>query len=497
MRRLTLVVLVLVIAGGGYVAYDSFAGGAEIERPSYGWVDYGDWGEVSEERTEIVTTLWVDNPNPAGVAIGDALTISYDARLNGVRLAEGEKRGFDIANGNNTVQVSTYLLNDRIAPWWVAFIRNNETITYRADSEVELAAGVNYVHELPQQNGTLLDDRTPIITSVNRALDGADGEYTQSVSTDDLTESERAALAESGVLNRDEVTVGYAVTDATARWGEVTEARTNLIVELTVRNAGDVPEPTLPESVAAEIALNDVRLLDATGDAFTVRDRGGDRTLAPGETQTIVYVVTMDNERVDEWFTSFARRGERSSVDVRFQFRFGVESPETIFRVPADGGVRYTCAFQTGILVDEQETSTTCGSDGTLHVGPASVDRETVTPTATATATTTATPTATETPTGTATSTAAPETVATPTAVAVASPQSGNAPLTVEFDGGDSTDPDDDIVEYVWRFDDGTPPVRGQTVDHTFGVPGTYVVELTVVDSQGNRDTDTVEITVG
>jgi PKD repeat protein len=40
-----------------------------------------------------------------------------------------------------------------------------------------------------------------------------------------------------------------------------------------------------------------------------------------------------------------------------------------------------------------------------------------------------------------------------PTAVATASPTTGNAPLTVNFDGTGSTDPDNDPLAYAWDLD--------------------------------------------
>ncbi|CCQ36766.1 probable secreted glycoprotein [Natronomonas moolapensis 8.8.11] len=83
-----------------------------------------------------------------------------------------------------------------------------------------------------------------------------------------------------------------------------------------------------------------------------------------------------------------------------------------------------------------------------------------------------------------------------PEAVAEASPTSGEAPLNVDFDASGSNDPDGDIAEYVWRFDDLSSPERGEDVSHEFDDPGRYDVQLRVVDQRGNEDTDTVTITV-
>lgn len=63
-------------------------------------------------------------------------------------------------------------------------------------------------------------------------------------------------------------------------------------------------------------------------------------------------------------------------------------------------------------------------------------------------------------------------------------PPSGEAPLSVYFDAGDSRDADGEIVEYRWAFGDGAE-AAGVTATHTFAVAGTYEAVLTVTDDGG------------
>jgi glucose/arabinose dehydrogenase len=92
-----------------------------------------------------------------------------------------------------------------------------------------------------------------------------------------------------------------------------------------------------------------------------------------------------------------------------------------------------------------------------------------------------------------------PNTNRTPTAVATASPASGAVPLTVDFDGRDSSDPDDDTLTYAWdldgdgAFDDST----SATPSRTYSSPGTVAVGLRVTDTGGLTDSDTVSVTAG
>jgi glucose/arabinose dehydrogenase len=87
-----------------------------------------------------------------------------------------------------------------------------------------------------------------------------------------------------------------------------------------------------------------------------------------------------------------------------------------------------------------------------------------------------------------------------PTAVISASPTSGAAPLTVNFDGSGSSDLDPgDSLSFAWdldgdgQFDDSTAiaPTR------TYTASGTFTARLRVTDPAGASDTQSVTITVG
>ncbi|HMO16916.1 MAG TPA: PKD domain-containing protein [Oligoflexia bacterium] len=75
-----------------------------------------------------------------------------------------------------------------------------------------------------------------------------------------------------------------------------------------------------------------------------------------------------------------------------------------------------------------------------------------------------------------------------------ASVTSGVSPLTVQFSGAGSSDPDGSIVSYGWNFGDGTSS-SGINVSRTFSA-GSYQVSLTVVDDKGLSSSATVQINV-
>jgi PKD repeat protein len=86
-----------------------------------------------------------------------------------------------------------------------------------------------------------------------------------------------------------------------------------------------------------------------------------------------------------------------------------------------------------------------------------------------------------------------------PVAVATANPTSGNPPLTVNFDGSGSSDPDvGQTLSYAWDLDGDGQFDDASTVMATFTytTAGTRTATLRVTDSSGMSDTDSVTITV-
>ena len=88
-----------------------------------------------------------------------------------------------------------------------------------------------------------------------------------------------------------------------------------------------------------------------------------------------------------------------------------------------------------------------------------------------------------------------------PTAVINVTPSTtGIAPFTVYFDASGSSVVSDcgacSIESYSWNFGDGTPAGTGMATSHTYSAAGTYVVVLTVTDSNDNVAYDSVTITV-
>ncbi|MFB6138979.1 MAG: LEA type 2 family protein [Halosimplex sp.] len=337
-----------------------------LSAPSVRVVDRGDWGEVTDERTEVVTTLRVRNPNPVGATLGPGFGVDYEIAFNGVTVATGERSSVPVPAGNTTVRLHSRFRNDRVPAWWVAYVRANETLRVDVDATLRARVGPTpAVSHTFERDRTMLDDARPVRDALSKAVDRSSGRYTRTV---ELSDHAPTLLRAVGIDDRS-VTVGYEVERGWATWGAVTENRTRLLLHLRVRNPGDVPVPATPAGLRAEVAANGVTLFERDADALSARNLSARSVLRPGEARTLTVAATMPNDRLDEWFTSHVRRGERSNVTARVRLLAEVPLTDETVRFPTDGPATERCSFRTAILVDDQTAGADCGADGHDRAG--------------------------------------------------------------------------------------------------------------------------------
>jgi len=272
--------LVLVV-GLGVTVGGGFAVGV-LGTPSVVGVDNA-FGDVTENVTEIETDLTVNNPNPVGVSLGD-VTIDYEVRMNGIRMAQGVREGVAVGSGNSTVPFTTEMQNDRLPAWWASHLQNGENTTLTVNADVH-SSFANRSFETPAV-------KREINTSLIRAFD---------------SNETREMNAESPVVP-DPVLV---VRETRGEWGAVSEERTEIEMELVVYNPRSFPV-TLTE-IGYDVAMNDVRMGEGSSDREYV--------IPPGSERTVEATFVLDNVNLDEWWVTHLRNDQVTTLSADFRLR--------------------------------------------------------------------------------------------------------------------------------------------------------------------------------
>ncbi|WP_129112704.1 LEA type 2 family protein [Halegenticoccus tardaugens] len=339
--------ITLVIAGSGLW----MASAGAIPQPSAGVETAGEWGNVTEQRTEVVTTFWVDNPYPVRITTGDLLDLDYRLELNGVTVAEGSWDEVDLPRGNTTQTQSTYLRNDRLAAWWVRFVEDDETLRATAHGRAVIDGPFgDWTYERSSATGTHFANRTPVSDAISGAAAQTEGEYV------------RTRSVRYGGVERD-VTVGAEVRDARATWGRVDRNGTTVLFRFRIHNPSDaVPLVVEPTGLRLRADANGVRLFRSGSGVLSREAATDDRLVLPGETRDVTIAATVDNRVIDDWFRSHVRNGERSTIETRLQLVVDPVGAGEPIRVPEDDEATHRCTVRTAVLEDGQRPGTTCGA---------------------------------------------------------------------------------------------------------------------------------------
>jgi len=281
------------------------------------------FGDVDRNRTVIHTDLTVDNPNPIGVRLGDS-TVNYTVMMNDVEMARGSKAGLQVEPGNSTLEFRTRMFNERIPPWWVSHIRNDEATNVTIDATVRTSVLGNRSFDLDQRKQVETDIISAFASDETRPVDGPSN-----------------PLYDNPVLY---------INSTDAEWGEVDRQATPIPMEFVVYNPQLKPY-TITE-VGYEITMNGVAMGQGTTDETYV--------VPGGSTETVRTTPTIDNRNLDEWWVSHLRNDQRTTLRIDFYAKVELPTGNEI-RVPLNR-LTYTQEFETDMFGTKNETRTGNGT---------------------------------------------------------------------------------------------------------------------------------------
>lgn len=302
------------------------------QKPKFGVTDRGDWKTANQQNVTVQTEAWIQNPSRVTVNYSD-VSISYRAILNGVILVEGKREGISIKKGNQTKTLESKLIHSRIPEWWARHIRNGE----KSDLQIPLSVKA----------------KTGPATIPFHAI-----VYTDTVETDLINVMDQAVKNTRGKYNMGTEIAGYEtgpqieVEGGAAEWGQTTPEMTNMLIDLKIRNPNNYPVPV--PGLAGDVQMNQVKLLEWENSRTEMISGPQDRMIAPGETEELTFRVTMDNDKIDDWFLSHVKQNESTQGQLNMKIVFEIQ--DQAVELPPEG-INCDFRFQTAILEDQNSSS--------------------------------------------------------------------------------------------------------------------------------------------
>jgi len=250
---------------------------------------------VNDSTTTIGSDIQVSNPNPIGAGF---LGVSgeYRISMNDVRMANGSTGSVEMGPGNSTIELDTYLDNERIPTWWVSHVLRDEKTTVSVNASVD---------------SDLLGQSVPV-------------EQTRTIETDMLSSfnsTETRPVNSSSPLVDDPI---LYVNETRAQWGEVTSERTGIVVDFYIYNPKDYAIPV--SKLNYTIDMNDVRVGAGENTKETV--------LAPNSLTRVRTVTYIQNDNLDEWWVTHIERNQRTAVVI--DFAASIEAAGTELDIPLE-----------------------------------------------------------------------------------------------------------------------------------------------------------------
>jgi len=263
------------------------------------------WGEITDETTEIISSITIENNNPFKITI-PLVEVDYTLKMNNIEMAHGNIDKINLEKGDTTINVTSYLNNSKISDWWVSHIKNNETTIVKIEPVVVIDAEFAEPHiDAPSKSFNI---ETNILENVNIV--------------DEKT-------IEAGPIN-------LTFTPISINWGNVSDNQTELLLVFNFYNSFPVSIP-IPE-INYKISMNEIKIGNGTiGDSIALESYIDN---------LISLVITIDNNLLDDWFVSHLQNNEHSTLEIYINSTINYK--EISYKI--DDFLIYTHEFDTDFL---------------------------------------------------------------------------------------------------------------------------------------------------
>jgi len=275
-----LVALVVVIAViGGVTYYFLFRGGVVNVTGVELWVDHE---RVTESSTPVEAHIGLDNSFPVSVKIegGNLRVILSDLPLVNIEIPTQE-----VKSGSSVLIVKAVIDNTLLDDFWYRHLSGGERSDLSIEGSLRVLTPIGPL-DIPVKYVSTVETRIfPVKQELNREYD-------------------------AGLLGK------VVVKEVTVELAEVTLSETRLKASLSIEN----------KLKAIPLYVNWV--------VFDVRTGGGlvlgfgeleaPRSIAQGETDTVVFNIVLDNTKIPKLWVEHLRNGENTTIKIRIWLRVSI-----------------------------------------------------------------------------------------------------------------------------------------------------------------------------
>lgn len=236
-----------------------------------------EWGEVTDDTTEIQTSVQIVNENPPSFNELVQLDVRHRTTFAEVVVIDETFRIDELPIGEGSLSVSAHKDHAVVPEWWAAHLNNDEhsAVETRLTGEADLA-----VTTLPLD----LDDRA------------------STIETDLLADLN---TEETHVVQDEETGATLVILETQAAWGHATPEEGPIDLTVALENA--FHQPVTLSEIDYRVDVNGIVLADTRIDETY--------TLSPGERRTIHLQMVLDNSRMDNWWPTHIENDEVSVMN--------------------------------------------------------------------------------------------------------------------------------------------------------------------------------------
>lgn len=267
-----LVIVAVIVVIVGYLLFTGGLGEPEIKNVSH------QWGTVTQDSTEIRSTVIVHNPNPVGINVE---SIEFGVYADGLNLASGNASDIHLGSKKDSeVNVSTTLYHSKIPDLWYSHLNRGEHSTFKIEGEIKVDLEVEtWTHPFKQE----VEVSTDILAGLN-------------------TEEDVTYTFGHGYLPP--MPVELTLKSLTSTWGTITPESTEICHEAVIYNDEPYSIPITKIRAVTEFNGIEMAVTETYSPAFLI---------ANSDTQ-VPFKTTLSNSKLADWWPTHINDGERTEI---------------------------------------------------------------------------------------------------------------------------------------------------------------------------------------